>query len=622
MSLLREIRLHADGAPPAQIRFGAGPNVVAGASDTGKSFLINCLDFALGADEMRRKILEAEPYTHVLVEFEKPDGQHLTLRRDFESGTLEYFTLPIRTHSRGTGQVIPTKRQGRQTVEDITSVLFPFFGMNPEALLRKNAKGDTQRLTIRTLFPAFVVDEASIIAEKSPMFGTSGFGETAAKRMLAYMLTGKDDSKVAASSDPGKDKAELSAKLDLAKDLLAEAEAKIVAQADKVDGLEDAIINVEKAISSITQKLDLTRDERLALQSRRLDLQRDETRIRRQISGLQGLLERYWLLNDRYTSDLERLDFIAEGTHFLGALDHAVCVYCGQEIVDQPHEHDVSGVDVPQEFYVAAVAEAAKIKGLQTDLVAAVTDISKRIEASENQLEKTSSELQKVDHRIELELLPEQRRSRTEMQSLLDQRLEYQTLKYNLTQRAELAALCQHLADELNQLPSPKRKWADLPRTPLRQFCDTIENILDDWSWPSEGAVEFDHSKFDLIVDGKGRQEHGKGVRSVLHAAFTIGLLKYCSERKMPHPGFVILDSPLTTYRQGDAPLPSGQNDHDEIDPTVEESFWKSLRSMPGINQAIILENKEPPVDISQQINYHHFAGPNASPGQRRGFVE
>ena len=46
------------------------------------------------------------------------------------------------------------------------------------------------------------------------------------------------------------------------------------------------------------------------------------------------------------------------------------------------------------------------------------------------------------------------------------------------------------------------------------------------------------------MVDGKLRSENDAGVRALLDAAFTSTLV-YCTEKGRPHPGFVILESPL-----------------------------------------------------------------------------
>src|SRR3546814_16286533 len=54
---------------------------------------------------------------------------------------------------------------------------------------------------------------------------------------------------------------------------------------------------------------------------------------------------------------------------------------------------------------------------------------------------------------------------------------------------------------------------------------------------------------FDLIIDGKRRRNNGKGVRAIPHAAFKVALLTFCRSRGLPHPGFLVLDTPLITYR-------------------------------------------------------------------------
>ena len=59
----------------------------------------------------------------------------------------------------------------------------------------------------------------------------------------------------------------------------------------------------------------------------------------------------------------------------------------------------------------------------------------------------------------------------------------------------------------------------------------------------------FDLSSYDLIIDGKERRNNGKGVRAITHAAFKVALMLFCRERNLPHPGFLVLDTPLLTYR-------------------------------------------------------------------------
>jgi hypothetical protein len=51
MMQLRELRLTGKSKPPASVRFCQGANVFSGVSDTGKSYMFHCIDYALGADK-------------------------------------------------------------------------------------------------------------------------------------------------------------------------------------------------------------------------------------------------------------------------------------------------------------------------------------------------------------------------------------------------------------------------------------------------------------------------------------------------------------------------------------------------------------------------------------------
>ena len=59
----------------------------------------------------------------------------------------------------------------------------------------------------------------------------------------------------------------------------------------------------------------------------------------------------------------------------------------------------------------------------------------------------------------------------------------------------------------------------------------------------------FEDSTQDIRVDGEDRKDNGKGVRAVMHAAFKVALLIYCQRNDLPHPDFLVLDTPLLTYR-------------------------------------------------------------------------
>ena len=53
----------------------------------------------------------------------------------------------------------------------------------------------------------------------------------------------------------------------------------------------------------------------------------------------------------------------------------------------------------------------------------------------------------------------------------------------------------------------------------------------------------------------------------------------------------------------------------------VEAAFWESLTKIAKDMQVIIVENKEPPSNVAAAVHYEWFAGNEAGPGDRAGFI-
>jgi hypothetical protein len=133
----------------------------------------------------------------------------------------------------------------------------------------------------------------------------------------------------------------------------------------------------------------------------------------------------------------------------------------------------------------------------------------------------------------------------------------------------------------------------DIPTAVADNFAQGVETILAHWHFPDAGRVFFDSKTRDVVIAGKPRGARGKGLRSITHAAFTLGLLAFCRTHKTPHPGFVVLDSPLLAYRE-----PEG--DEDDLRGTdLKEQFYKYLQALPDDRQVIIVENTDPPSAIT-----------------------
>lgn len=329
--------------------------------------------------------------------------------------------------------------------------------------------------------------------------------------------------------------------------------------------------------------------------------------------AIDEMLERYRLLDERYDSDLKRLDFVAEGAHYFDGLQEVRCPLCDQ-ILTADHVHTAE--QRSEQIYASASAEAAKILALRKDLSDAIESLRARHAHRSRELSESTKTIVRADARIATILAPDARSVSERLDQLVQRRVRLEAARKDQDQIQTLRALKDQLEGASAETPRPK--WEPLPEAAKLSFCREVEGVLKEWNWSKDPRVEFDEENFDIVVDGQARRSHGKGVRGVLYAAFSIGLLRHSAKNALPHPGLVMLDSPLTAFRKGKAAAPTGEK---PVAAGIEASFWASLKtSLPG-TQVIIIENKEPPADVASAIHYEWFAGEEAQDGERRGFI-
>lgn len=107
--------------------------------------------------------------------------------------------------------------------------------------------------------------------------------------------------------------------------------------------------------------------------------------------------------------------------------------------------------------------------------------------------------------------------------------------------------------------------------------------------------MRYDRSEQDLIAGDQVRAAHGKGVRAILHAAFTTALCQYCLDRDIDHPGFIILDSPLVTYR-----APDENESAATIEAGVADAFSRDIQDRFS-GQIIVMENTDPATPLGPE---------------------
>jgi hypothetical protein len=142
-----------------------------------------------------------------------------------------------------------------------------------------------------------------------------------------------------------------------------------------------------------------------------------------------------------------------------------------------------------------------------------------------------------------------------------------------------------------------RREWFASSTFGLYSFAKAVEQILKAWSFPELDGVAYDKTAEDIVISGKARKDNGKGYRAITYAAFVVAVLQETQRKNLAHPGFIVLDSPLVTYREPEEHMREG----------VKNAFYRNLAATITPAQVIVLENEDPPDNLLNQISFEVF---------------
>ena len=567
----------------AELAFAPGVNVICGASDTGKSFLAESIDFMLGGSALKM-IPERTGYGEIALDLATNSGENWRLQRATSGGDFRLIDL----NAGGDAEAITLKQShAHDRTDNLSGFLLEKIGLLGKRILRSSQKGTTLSLSFRNLARLVIVQEGEIQQPGSPFWGGQYILKTAELATIKLLLTGVDDSNVVvatAAAEPDN-----SRQVALIDELLADLETEIADLGKEQAELSEQLVRLENSIETQRQSLEAAQTQLTERFASRRELQNERSSIEGRLAEIAELLARFDLLHKHYEVDTRRLAAIQESGSMFAHLEQAPCPLCGAPPREQHLDADCDG-DV-EAIVQAASAEIVKIERLNTELADTVAELQEEASGLSAQLQIKVEDYNQLDAEIREALSPQVGDARAAFSLLIEERAQVQKAIDLYDRKNKLEQRKQALVDQSDETEDRQEVAAGIPDSVSHALSLKIELILRAWHFPGECHVHFNKATSDFVIDGKPRGSRGKGLRAITHAAVTLALLEYCQEHSLPHPGFVILDSPLLAYFK-----PEGDEDQALQGTDLKERFYEYLIQHHGRDsQVIIIENQHPP---------------------------
>lgn len=598
-----KILVTGDDMPDATVTLESGLNLISGPSDTGKSYIFDLIDFLLGGKTLPRPIPQAEGYSLAALEGTDCNGNIFSLFRNLSGGPFTCYASSISDSANQKGLTLKPTYDAK-TQDNISSYLLKAMGVD-EAQMRHTEANKLKPLSVRDVFIHSLIDEAKIIDKISPMATGRQNLDILDRAVFEFFLTGRDssnldtddplDMRVGAWQARGQVYDEILSQIE--KDI-AEKTARLTLGQDELEAIDQRIVETRKVMEVSDYKIQEVITERSRLFEEK---QRLESRLL--ISG--ELIPRFQILKRQYESDLRRLTFIYEASHYFGQLTALQCPFCDRPM--NQHEYD-DACEKQEEsidsMRIASQRETAKINAHLADLQSTMDTVEEEIEKGKSELTLIDKNISDVESQLQRELNPTINRLGDELVNLIEQRELFVEIRSERKRREIL----QFARKTVGEKPKRNRsiQFVGSVEEEQKELAAYIKEILSGWDFPIDQSVMFD-KKSELVVDNEPRGSHGKGVRAVFHAAYTIGLMRYCLMNDKPHAGFVVLDSPIDAFHAAKGQDAVGP---EKLKQALRQNFYEYLSLSARDNeQIIIIENNDYDPQYPLKINFVKYTG-------------
>ena len=245
---IEKIIVSGPGKTESIIELSDGLNIIYGPSNTGKTYIVMCIDYMFGSD--KEPIDASAGYKNIVIVVKTPYGT-ITMNRKIGDSKISV----VSTDKNIVSGKYSTNTSRKNYDKTINYVWLSLIGIKDMHLINKNEYFKKQILSWRTFCHIFMLTETRIISENSVLLSDRYSNNTAVISSLIFLLTNKDFAEIEVKdSKEIKDAKKDAIKTYINKELfrLSERNQKLITQ---IKDYSDVDINkeIEEIISFCTE---------------------------------------------------------------------------------------------------------------------------------------------------------------------------------------------------------------------------------------------------------------------------------------------------------------------------------------------------------------------------------
>ena len=574
---IEKIIVTGSGKTDSIIELSNGVNIIYGPSNTGKTYIVKCIDYMFGSEREPIDISTGYQYIKIIV---RTQCGTITMSRKIGENKIEVSSNDNNVPS---GKYA-TKASRTNYDKTINSVWLSLIGINDLHLVISNENYKKQILSWRTFSHMFILTETKIISEYSAILSGRDTSNTAVIASLIFLLSGHDFAETETKDTKEIKEAKKSAvKAYINKELfrLSERNQELLAQLKENPNI-DIAVEIEKIMAEISKnekRINNSIEENQKILAQLYEKNEN-------LSECNVLLNRYDELTTQYDADLKRLNFIVDGEANLNASFSTHCPFCDGEVV----------VKKNQNYIDAAKSDYKKIKLQAKDLESASKELRSEKLSLEQEIGTLMAKKKSIEEVIEKELKPQMSILKEKLSAYKDAiecQKEIDILKKLSEQKN--ADMIENDTDEESELKFKVKEHLDYSF--INEFSNDIKSFLENCNYDNLLSVIFDKADMDIVINGKKKSSNGKGYNAYFNSVVAIVLSRYMESKAKYSPDFLVLDSLILSLKEKETKKPSE---------TMRNTLFENIVDNQKGIQTIVIENEIPEINY-KDANIIHF---------------